>query len=139
VITVTYQFRVPYLRRIDGSLFPGLIIELQNPVTGAKTTPIRAELDSGAEYSLFEGELARHIGLEVFDGEPFAFRLASGTSLESRILPIVLCHRELDDTPLLARFSTAPIPTNILGRDFFDFFRVGFDEHHSEVYLSALR
>jgi len=104
-----------------------------------RTTPIRAELDSGAEFSLFEGKLAQHIGLDLFAGEPFAFRLASGAPLDSRILRVLVCHHALGDIPFSARFSTAPMQTNILGRDFFDLVRIGFDEHHSEVYLSALR
>jgi hypothetical protein len=64
-------------------------------MTGAKTLETHAELDSGAEYSLFDGQLAVDIGL--------------------------------------------PLRRNILGRDFFDLLTVGFDEHHSEVYLGEPR
>jgi hypothetical protein len=137
--TVVYQFRIPYLRRLDGSPFPGLVVELQNAFTGAKTLEINAELDSGAEYSLFQGQWALAIGLDLFGGTPFALGLANGSSLDSRILPVVITHGELGRFNFHARFSTGPLRRNILGRDFFDLLQVGFDEHHSEVYLGAAR
>jgi hypothetical protein len=39
-------------------------LELQNPSALRNAIEINAELDSGAEYSLFEGQLAAAIGLE---------------------------------------------------------------------------
>jgi hypothetical protein len=123
--TVVYQLRVPYLRRFNGSLFPGLVVALQNRSTGEQTVEINAELDSGAEYSLFKGEWAVAIGLDLFGGTPFAFGLANGISLDSRILPVVLSHAELGRFELDARFSTGPLRSNILGRDFFDLLQVG--------------
>lgn len=114
-------------------------MELCNPLTRAKSPPFRAELDSGAEYSLFDGSLAVAANLDIFDGAPFSFRLANGAKFDSRVLPIVVSHDDLGDLLLQGRFSTAPISVNILGRDFFDFFKIGFDEHQSEVYLSTLR
>jgi len=137
--TVVYQFKIPYLRRLDGSLFPGLAVELENPRTGATTLEIDAELDSGAEYSLFQGTWALAIGLDLFAGTPFAFGLANGISLDARILPVVVSHAMLGRFHLLARFSTGPLRRNVLGRDFFDLLQVGFDEHHSEVFLGAPR
>ena len=116
---------------------PALVIQLQNPSTGAKTLETHAELDSGAEYSLLDGQLAVDIGLDLFSGQHFAFELANGVSLDARILPVVLSHGELGQFRLQARFSTGPLRRNILGRDFFDLLPVGFDEHHSEVYLGA--
>jgi hypothetical protein len=120
-------------------LFPGLFVELQNPSNPAKSIQIPAELDSGAEYSLFEGKLAIAIGLDLFEGKPFAFELNNGISLDARVLPVVISHAELGRFELHARFSTGPIRRSILGRDFFDLLQVGFDEHHSEVYLSTAR
>jgi hypothetical protein len=98
-----------------------------------------AELDSGAEYSFFDGQLAVDIGMDLFDGKHFVFELATGISLDARILPVVLSHSELGRFSIQARFSTAPLRRNILGRDFFDLLPVGFDEHRSEVYLGAPR
>lgn len=111
------------------------MVELQNPRTGTKTTEINAELDSGAEYSLFDGELALAIGLDLYDGELFTFQFANGHMLDARIMPVVISHRDLSSVNLRIRFSTEPLFTNVLGRDFFDFFRIGFEEHQSEVYL----
>jgi hypothetical protein len=139
LISVTYQFRFPYLRQLDGSLVPGLVIQLRNPITGAKTVETNAELDSGAEYSLFDGQLAIDIGLDIFKGKPFVFELANGIPLDARILAVVISHAELGRFNFEARFSTGPLRRNILGRDFFDLLQIGFDEHQSEIYLGATR
>lgn len=130
---------MPYLRQLDGSLVPALVIQLQNPMTGAKTLETPAELDSGAEYSLFDGQLTVDVGMDLFSGKPFVFELANGISLDARIVPVVLSHGALGQFRLPRRFSTGPLRRNILGRDFFDLLPVGFDEHHSEVYLGAPR
>ncbi len=127
------------MREADGSLFPGLIIELQNSRTGASTMEINAELDSGAEYTLFQGHWARAIGLDVFNGTPFTFGLANGLALDARILPVVISVGDLGRFNLQARFSTGPLIRNILGRDFFVLLPIGFDEHHSEIYLGNPR
>ncbi len=112
-------------------------MDLQHPESLTSAIEILAELDSGAEYSLFQGSLATAIGLDLFGGERFAFDLANGAALGARILPIMLSHAELGRFGLHGRFSTGPLRMNILGRDFFDLLPVGFDEHHSEVYLGA--
>jgi hypothetical protein len=118
---------------------PGLMMKLPNPSDLANSIEISAELDSDAEYSRFEGRPARLIGLNLFDVEPFEFGLVNGASLEARILPVVIRHNELRRFNLRVRFSTSPLRRNILGRDFFDLLKVGFNEHHSEVYLGAVR
>jgi hypothetical protein len=138
LVTIVYQIRAPYLRRAGG-LFPALFIGLHNPSHPAKSIEIPAELDSGAEYSLFEGKLAIAIGLDLFSGQPFAFSLNNGVGLDARILPITISHSELGRFNSPVRFSTGPLLSNILGRDFFDFLQIGFDEHHSELYLTATR
>jgi hypothetical protein len=126
LVTVVYQTKVPYLRKAGGSLFPGLFVELQNPSRFSRAVEIPVELDSGAEYSLFQGPLAIALGFTLFDGRPFEFGLANRMSLDSRILPVVIKHGELGSFNLEARFSTGPLRRNILGRDFFDLLQVGF-------------
>lgn len=115
------------------------MVELQNPVTGAKSLQLNAEFDSGAEYSLFDGQLTLDVGLDLFSGKPFLFELISGVSLDARVLPALISHRELGRFNLNLRFGTVPLRRNILGRDFFDLLQVGFDEHQSEVYLGPIR
>jgi len=79
---------------------------------------MNAELDSGAEYSLFQGHWARAIELDLFKGMPFTFGLANGFDLDARILPVAVSVGELGRFNLKARFSTGPLRRNILGRDF---------------------
>ena len=114
-------------------------MDLKNRASSTPPIEIRAALDSGAEYSLFDGALAPLIGLDLFAGERFVFSFANGLSLEARIFPVEVSHADLGSFNLPARFSTGPLRRNILGRDFFDLLLVGFDEHRSEVYLTTPR
>jgi hypothetical protein len=136
---ILYQLRVPYLRRANGSMFPGLVAKLQNPGNSSASVEAVAELDSGAEYSLYDGLLASTIGLDLLNGKEFVFGLADGSSFSARILPVVIVEDSLGRFPLGLRFSIGPIRRNILGRDFFDLVQIGFREHHSEVYLTPSR
>ena len=115
------------------------MVHLQNPTTGAATADFDAELDSGAEYSLFDGDLLATVGMDLFSGDRFVFSFANGVALDARIFQVVISHANLGSFNLLARFSTGPLRTNILGRDFFDLLQVGFDEHHSEIHLNVPR
>ena len=134
---VNYSLEARYLIGAGGGSFPGLIVAVEKPTVPTGSLEIRAELDSGAEYSLFDGEVATAIGLDLFSGKPFTFDTTSGATIDARILRIVLRHVELGTFELPLRFSTGKIFRNILGRDFFDLIQIGFRERHLMVFLEA--
>jgi hypothetical protein len=133
---VVYQIRVEYLRRQDGRSYPGLVVQLENPNDPENAVDLRAELDSGAEFSLFDGSLARAIGLDLPNGTPFRFVTTNSSYIDARILPVVISEPDLGRFPIDLRFSISQIQRNILGRDFFNLTQIGFREHHLEVFLT---
>lgn len=134
---VDFSFEAPYLISISGKSFPGLIVTLENTYDPSTAIEVRAALDSGAEYSLFDGQVAQAIGLDLISGAQFTFVTTGGATIDARILPVVIRHPNLDAFKMDLRFSTGKIRRDILGRDFFNLLQVGFREHHRLVYLSA--
>lgn len=137
MVAVDYSFEIPYLIGTNGKSFPGLIITLAEASDLSVAVEIRAELDSGAEYSLVDGEFATTIGLDLSAGSQFRFVTLGGATIDSRILPVVLRHADLGAFRIGLRFSTNKIRRNILGRDFFSLIQIGFRERHLTVYLSS--
>ncbi|HEY6418510.1 MAG TPA: hypothetical protein VIX59_05855 [Candidatus Binataceae bacterium] len=136
--TVVYQVQIPYLWHANGGRYPGLIVQVQNPSYSANVVEIVAELDSGAEYSLFNGKLAKAIGLDLADGEEFRFEATNRSSINAIILRAIIYHPDLGSFPMDLRFSTDDIRRNLLGRDFFNQMQLGFREHHMEVYVTPV-
>lgn len=137
MIAVTYDVRMPYVWNNTGRRCPGLVIQLGNPSDGSMRLDTSAELDSGAEYSLFDGAIAASVGLELSNGQPFSFRLMDGSPLDARILSVLLFHPDLGEFAIDLRFSLNPVQRNVLGRDFFSRVQVGFREYHLETYLAS--
>jgi len=137
MVAVDYSIEVPYLIGMNGKSFPGLVVTLADASEPSDAVEVRAELDSGAEFSLIDGEFASAIGLELSAGSEFRFVTLGGATIDSRILQVVLRHADLGAFRIGLRFSTNKIRRNILGRDFFSLIQIGFQERHLMVYLNA--
>jgi hypothetical protein len=97
---------------------------------------VQAHLDSGTEKSLFDGQIGKAIGLDPGDGEVLYYRSSTGASLVARLHRVRLAHDQLGAHSLTIGFSEGRIARNLLGRDFFDLFQIGFREHHSKILFS---
>lgn len=137
MIAVNYDIEIPYLSNANGGSYPGIVIQLKNPSDSSKSMDLAAELDSGAEYSLFDGAIAGAVGLALAGGAPFKFKLMNGSFLDAKILSVILAHPDLGNFPIDLRFSVNPVQRNVLGRDFFDLVQIGFREHAFETYLTS--
>lgn len=135
---VVYQIQLPYLRHQNGRSYPGLVVQLENPNNRENALDLRAELDSGAEFSLFDGNLAESIGLDLASGNPFRFVTTNSSYIDARILPVVISEPDLGRFPIGLRFSVNQIQRNLLGRDFFNLVQIGFRERHLEVFLTPV-
>lgn len=136
------MFEVSYLHELDclrdsltGDPFPGLWSVVRSPTEG-RELEIQAHLDSGAERSLFDGQIANAIGLPPASGEKIYFRSTMGADVVAIPHRVQLAHEKLGECELTVGFGDREITRNLLGRDFFDFFRIGFREHHSKVFFS---
>ncbi len=128
---VSYRISLDYLRdSVTGDPFPGLWVAVGHP-DGDGELEIQCHLDSGAEVSLFDGEIAHGIGLELQSGAAQSYSTSSGATLAARLHRVRIRHEELGEHELRVGFSEQRLARNLLGRDFFNLFRIGFRERQS--------
>ena len=129
--TFPCRIALDYLRDPEtGDPFPGLWVAVSPPEGGGELE-LQCHLDSGAELSLFDGEIAQGIGLELQAGAAQNYSTSSGTTLTARVHRVRLSHEELGEHELRVGFSEQRLARNLLGRDFFNLFRIGFRERES--------
>lgn len=134
--TVTYTYHFPYGYSPQGRPFPILPIQLFNPSDKARSVEVAAYLDSGSERSLFDGTLARALGIDLLRGQRFTCFSAGGASIDAFLHPVAIQHPELGQFALDVGFSSVTLARNLLGRDFFNLVQVGFREHHLVFYVT---
>jgi hypothetical protein len=134
--TIAYDHSFNYLFLPNGKRRPGFLIQLSN---GTLQIDTKAFLDSGAEFSLFNGEFATALGLDLISGQPRRYKTVNNTSLGLYVHPVTIYIPELDAFRFQLGFSIEQITVNILGRDFFDLMRIGFDEHEQVFHVSVRR
>ena len=133
---VSYRVSFDYLRDPEtGDPFPGLWVAVGNLDTDSRLE-VQCHLDSGAEISLFDGEIARGIGLDLQNGPSQMYSTNSGAKLAARLHRIRLGHDELGEHQLRVGFSEQRLARNLLGRDFFSLFQIGFQERRSTLFFS---
>lgn len=124
---------IPYRALTPGlALFPALAVGLIGPAGQDDSVAI---VDTGAEYSFFNGSRAPALGLSLLDGRKL--RLASlGGSFEGYLHHIDL---EIEGSIFHAEvvFSVNQIPREILGRhSLFQLMTWGLRESRQEIYFS---
>ena len=130
---VSYRISLDYLRDPEtGDPFPGLWIAVRH-ADGDSELEVQCHLDSGAEISLFDGEIAHGIGLELQLVGAQNYSASSGAKLAARLHRVRLSHEELGEHELRVGFSEQRLARNLLGRDFFNLFRIGFRERQSTL------
>ena len=136
---VTYTHSFNYLvDEFSGKSLPGLRLSLTLHGTDFPKADIRAYLDTGAEFSLFDGALlVSTLGMDLMAGPETGLSAASGVALAARIHRLELFHPDLGRFALDAAISTVPIRRNLLGRDFFRHLQMGFREFHHTFLINA--
>lgn len=133
---VTYTHQHGYLYVGRDRHFPGLVIQVQNPDAPDRLVEVQGHLDSGAEYSLFNGWIAQSVGLDLYSGPERRYAPTRGDSVDARVHRVMLVHPELGTFDLNIGFSTDQIRRNLLGRDFFNLIQIGFRERHMVFYVT---
>ncbi len=134
--TVAYERELDYLRdRRTGSSFPGLWLVVRG-LRGQNALEIQAHLDSGTERTLLDGQVGKAIGLDLHTGGVIHFRSATGALLTARLHPVVLAHDDLGERELTVAFSEASLARNLLGRDYFNLFQIGFRERQFKILVT---
>ena len=133
---VSYRISLDYLRDPEtGDPFPGLWIAV-SPPEGGGGLEVQCHLDSGTEISLLDGEIAHGIGLELQAGRAQNYSTSAGATLTARVHRVRLSHEQLGEHELLAGFSEQRLTRNLLGRDFFSLYRIGFRERQSTLHFA---
>lgn len=82
---VSYPFELDYLRDPRTGLpFPGLWLVLRHPEED-RELEVQCHLDSGAEVSLFDGQIGKAIGLELRSGRAMVFTSTTGADVVARL------------------------------------------------------
>ena len=134
--TISYAHRFAYGYAGASGRFPLLHPVLSNPNDPAMAVQVDAYLDSGAERSLFQGWIARDLGLDLLSGRARSYSTTARTLLEARLHRVRLSQQDLGEFELEIGFATGEITRNLLGRDFFDLIQIGFRERHLTFYMT---
>ncbi len=134
-VSYQYQFPYPYDER-TGRSFPRLAFTVVNRQDLSRSLDVDAYLDSGAERSFFNGEIATALGIELLGGEECPYATTTGAEIHGRVHPVRLSHPELGSFDLEVAFSLDRIQRNLLGRDFFALTQIGFREQHSMIFVT---
>jgi hypothetical protein len=136
-ITVDYEYEYLYRYVDQDNRYPLLQIQLVNMSDPKRAFEVDAYLDSGAARSLFDGQLASAIGLDLMAGEQKRYSSTAGSIVWARLHKVRFEHPDLGSFQLEAGFSEAGVIRNLLGRDFFALVQIGFREKHSTFYLTS--
>lgn len=134
MVEVIYSYTFPYAYR-GLAQAPMLQIRLASPTPSQEQVDVDAFLDSGTNYSLFDGQLADAIGLDLMAGRPRQYYSTTGAEVDARCHRVLLQRPGLGTFALEVGFSTSRIARNLLGRDFFSLVQIGFREHRLEFYI----
>jgi hypothetical protein len=136
VLTVSYDFEFEYPYDPAGRRFPYLTLTVSRPGLSEQATDVDAFIDTGAEASLFNGEVASVIGVDLLSGEPKEFQSSAGPRVEARVHRVCLDHDQLGQFEIRLAFSTGRLYRNLLGRDFLNLVQVGIRERQQRFFLS---
>jgi hypothetical protein len=137
VEVVQYAHRLAYPLDSLGKPFPILQLRISNPADSEQGLDIEGYLDSGAEYSLFNGWMATAIGFDLLSGTERKYGPIVGPTIVGRVHRIRLAHPAVGTFDLDVGFSTQEIRREILGRDFFNLVQIGFRERYLSYYLKT--
>ena len=134
--TASFSHRFEYSYDEDGGRSPLLSFRVSSFREPGLSVDVDAVVDSGAERSLFDGQVGALLGLDLLDGTELKFETMAGGILAAKLHAIRLSHADLGTFDFEIAFSSSGIRRNILGRDFFDLAQIGFREYHLELFIT---
>jgi len=133
---VQYEHALDYVDTPRGPV-PALVVLVSAPSgTGRKFETI-AHLDTGAERSLFDGDICVNLGLSLFSGRKRKFNFTGGGGPQGWEHSVAISHPALGSFDLEVSFSGGPITRNLLGRDFMNLIQIGFRERLQSFYVTV--
>ena len=135
MVTVEYQHRFNY-RQYRSRSSPVLQVRITRQDIPGLGIDTDAYLDSGAEASLFNGDLLAALEIDLINDNPKSYGSTFGGSMTGYLHNIRLTLPDVGDFSMEIGFSHGEIRRNLLGRDFFNLVQIGFRERQFEYYLN---
>ena len=136
MVLVNYPHSFNYRQFPSGS-FPVLQLRIARQDNHELGIDTDAYLDSGAERSLFNGDLLTGLEIEVINEKPKPYSSASGNIITGYLHEVQLTIPGVGAFNLEIGFTEVRIIRNLLGRDFFNLVQIGFREHQLQYYLNS--
>lgn len=132
MVRVDYDLDFNY-REYANQRGPFLPITLIGPSGKVDTLAL---VDSGARGTLFQGQLARIIGVQLLKGDPQTFHGLGGGNVNARMHKISV---EINGFTIEveAGFSMDPIERNLLGASFLEHVQFGVREKHERFFIAT--
>ena len=113
---------------------PIIIPVLKRTEKSTQEIDVPAIVDTGADFSIFQGNYATAIGITIRNGRPENINVFGGWFQVYMHQVILIIENHVFPTEI--GFPDQPIPRNILGRNFLKLVKLGVDEKIDEFYLT---
>jgi hypothetical protein len=135
LVLVDYQYSFNY-RQLQAGRFPIIQVRITRQDDTNVGIDTDAYLDSGAERSLFNGELLSALEIDLIIDKQKPYGSTTGDSITGYLHEVRLTVPDVGDFNLEMGFSAVQIRRNLLGRDFFNLVQIGFRENQLKYYLN---
>jgi hypothetical protein len=135
VETVVYTNRFDYTHTPDGKTLILLPLQISSDIPPTKARDVDCYLDLIAYRSLFNGQIATLLGIDLSKGNSTTYKSTFGITIEATLHKVYLTHPVLGSFLLEVGFSKFPITRNLLSRDFFNLLQIGFREHDLRFFI----
>lgn len=135
MVRVDYQYSFNY-RQLHAGSFPIIQVRItrqDNPDVGIDTD---AYLDSGAERSLFNGQLLAALEIDLANDKRKLYGSTTGVFITGYHHDVRITVPDVGEFNLEIGFSESQIIRNLLGRDFFNLVQIGFRERRLQYFLN---
>jgi len=136
VESVNYTNRFDYAHDQEGRPFPLLPLRISLERPPLRASDVDGYLDTVAYRSLFNGQIATLLGLDLSSGPLHTYVSTMGIRIEARIHEVWVSNTDLGSFRMKVGFSTRPITRNLLSRDFLNLIQLGFRERHLRFFVT---
>lgn len=130
--TLTFRSKFDYSNAREG-----IEVEIALAVDGARTVRLRAKVDTGASFCIFQREYAEQLGIEVERGQHQEVRTANGGSFSVYGHMVTLFCLDWQFQTMVYFAAMEEFKRNVVGRSgWLQYFRLGLVDHDAILFLS---
>jgi hypothetical protein len=134
MVNVSFSYELPYVFQADRA-GPLLRLEIGNVLNPSLAIETLAHLDTGTDITVFRGDVCAAIGIELMTGREKRLQssIVGAGPLVARVHRTRVIHEVLGAHELEVAFATGEIARNLLGLDFFNLFKIGFEDRANRM------